>query len=164
MHLKIEKKMYTAKDFYPDKFTTSKIKWYKSAPPQIKEGIDLMRNTYNELKKLGILVFEYILHLSTNGYYIINEPWDIFYKKYPYYNGPFLIVVIKVNELDMVDFNDEKGELSISAQHSDIKFQPKKNFLKFMEEFNQKNNNITIKWDGSNKHVISFVFNKVKKN
>ena len=75
-------------------------KWLEYTSKDLNEFIHKIRNSYNDIKKLNIKVFEVIEATSTNGYWIDQYPTDYIKSKYPllYTNSiPHIIIRYKLD-------------------------------------------------------------------
>ncbi len=147
------KKLFNAAKFFGRHTKKSKNSWYNALPTSIQKQIDVVRSTYKSLNEIGIRVFEYILHLSEEGIYFIDEPWAFYHEKYPRDDTPVIMPIIKVDSNETLDISN--GSL-IRCHHSDIKKEVKKKFISFIKEFNNSNDTVQIEWDFKVSHTINF--------
>lgn len=148
-------------NFFGKKYNKSKSEWYRGLPQMLKNSIDSMRSSYGELEKLGFRVFEYILHINTDGIYFIDELWEAFNKRYPNaFNEkhPYLISIIKIDANNAIDLGEN---ISICLQHLNVKHAYKKQIIEYIKKFNDFHSDIQMSWNGNNKHVISYEFKNI---
>ena len=108
----------------------------------------LLGPTKKELEKVDIQVVIVPNHITDQGFYFSDYPWDVADEKLgnDFLDSKFIIIVLKINE------NNRLEEINI--QHNNITYNTKKTLIKIFK----KNVGSKFKWTGKTNDAMFITF------